>query len=144
VLSRAQVLARQVLFYEAGSVDDPAALTAATERVFARLGERLAGLFGAVGYRALLTRALGLARGEVPELALVTVEARAAGDLRGLAEFAAAQGDAPAVAADGFTAIFAHVIDLLAAFIGVQLTLRLVRESWPGVEEAMRGLEEQP
>jgi hypothetical protein len=144
VLSQTRLLARQVLLDEAGSVEETAALAAAAERVFARLGGRLAGLFGVAGYRALLARALGLARGEVAGLALVTIDAQAAGDLRGLAEFAAAQGDAPAVAADRFTAIFAHVIDLLAAFIGVQLTLRLVRESWPGVEEAMRGLEEQP
>jgi len=133
-----------VLFYETGNVDEPAAFAAAAERVFSRLGGRLAGLFGVAGYRALLTRALVLARAEVAGLALVTVDAQAAGDLRGLAEFAAAQGDEPAVAADGFTAIFAHVIDLLTAFIGVQLTVRLVRESWPDIEEAMRDLEEQP
>lgn len=144
MLSRARVLARQVLFYETGNVDEPAAFVAAAERVFSRLGWRLAGLFGVAGYRALLTRALVLARAEVDGLALVTVDAQVAGDLRGLAEFAAAQGDEPAVAADGFTAIFAHVIDLLTAFIGAQLTVRLVRESWPDIEEAMRDLEEQP
>jgi hypothetical protein len=144
VLSWARTLAREVLISEASSAGEPAALTAAAERVFARLAERLAGLFGVAGYRALLTRALGLARGEVPGLALVTVDAKAAGDLGGLAAFAAAQADGPAAVAAGFTAIFAHLIGLLAAFIGAPLTARLIRESWPDLGEAMPDLEERP
>lgn len=137
-------MARRVLCSEAGSVGEPAALTAAAERVSAGLDGRLTALFGATGYRAILDRALRLARAEVPGLGLVTVDDQAEGVLLGLAAFAAAQSDDPAKVAAGLTAMFAHLFELLVTFIGEPLTARLLREIWPGLADPARGLEEQP
>ena len=44
--------------------------------------------------------------------------------------FAWASGDVAAIEA-GLSAILAHVIGLLITFIGEDLALRLVHESWP-------------
>jgi hypothetical protein len=144
VSSWARTLARAVLLAESGGAGEPAASPAAAERVVARLDGRLSGLIGVAGYQALLGRAMRLARAEVPGLALVSEDTQALGEVRGLSAFAAAQGQAPATLAAGFTAIVAHLIDLLAAFIGAPLTARFVREIWPDLEEAVAGLEEQP
>jgi len=70
-----------------------------------------------------------LARAEVPTLEGVTVDTEAEGGLRGLRAFALAS-DAGAAEA-GLTALLAHVIGLLSTFIGEDLALRLVRETWP-------------
>ena len=129
----AQVLARRVLRHEAGGRAEPAALAEAAERADARLRARLASLIGPTGYTALLTRAVHLAQAEVPALERVTVDALAPGaegGLHGVREFARASGDAGAAEA-GLSAILAHVIGLLATFIGEDLALRQIRDAWP-------------
>ncbi len=140
----AQRLARQVLAHEGGEGGDSAAQAAAAERACARLGERLAGLIGHVGFQALLARALRLARDEVPTLALVTFDPWAVGALRGLPAFLAAQAGDPATATAGLTAILAQLIGLLVIFIGEPLTVRVVRGSWPDLSLGAQDLEERP
>jgi len=129
----ARVVARRVLLCEAGGRIEPAALTEAAARADARLRARLADLIGLTGYTTLLARAVRLAQDDIPALEGVTVvagEPEAEGSLRGVPAFARASGDVAAIEA-GLSAILAHAIGLLITFIGEDLALRLVHESWP-------------
>ena len=101
--------------------------TPAACRVAEKLRPHLATLMGNVGFRALLSRALALANAEVPWLRAVHV--RADGSLEGLDELGA-QVD-PDEIFEGCVALLAQLLGLLVAFIGEDLTLRLVREVWP-------------
>ena len=94
-----------------------------------KLRPHLATLMGDGGFRALLSRALALAKPEVPWLCNVHVGA--SGNMEGLEELQTQ------VAADEFLEgriiLLAQLLGLLVAFIGEKLTLRLVREVWPKV-----------
>ena len=120
-------LARQLLALEAASPSATDAHAHEAVRVCEKVRISLTRFAGADGFTALLRRALALARADVPSLQ--TVKVTADGRLEGLEEFAADVGDAATEAA---TAITAHLLGLLATFIGEPLMLRLVREAWPG------------
>ena len=90
-----------------------------SERVCEKLRLPLARLAGVAGFRSLLSRAVALAKAEVPSLAAVRV--RADGSLEGLD---GSDRDAGAV-------VVAQLLGLLVTFIGEPLTLGLVRDAWP-------------
>lgn len=92
-----------------------------------KLRAPLATLMGGTGYRALLSRALTIARREHAWLRAVQVQAEGALVLP--AEAAAPV--TPQALAAGSAALIATLLDLLATFIGELLTVRLVREVWP-------------
>ena len=92
-----------------------------------KLRPHLATLMGKVGFRALLSRALVLTNAEVPWLRALHVNAD--GSLEGLDELDA-QVD-PKEIFEGRVVLLAQLLGLLVAFIGENLTLRLVREVWP-------------
>lgn len=92
-----------------------------------KLRPQLATLMSNVGFRALLSRALALASGEVNWLRAVHVKSD--GSLEGLAELETQVGLEEM--AEGSVVLAAQLLGLLAAFIGDNLTLRLVREAWP-------------
>ena len=92
-----------------------------------KLRPHLATLMGNTGFRALLSRSLALANAEVPWLRAVHVKAD--GALEGLNELGA-QVD-PDEFFEGCVVLLAQLLGLLVAFIGENLTLRLVREVWP-------------
>ena len=92
-----------------------------------KLRPHLATLMGKVGFRALLSRALVLTNAEVPWLGALRVNAD--GSLQGLDELDA-QVD-PEKILEGRVVLLAQLLGLLVAFIGENLTLRLVREVWP-------------
>ena len=94
-----------------------------------KLRLHLTALMGNVGYRALLSRALALANAEVPWLHAVHVKAN--GSFGGLDELGAQVG--PETIAEGSVVLLAQLLGLLVAFIGGNLTLRLVREMWPKI-----------
>jgi hypothetical protein len=94
-----------------------------------KLRPLIATYVGRSGYHALLYRALILAREEVPWL--FHVEISADGSLHNFAELAARQETAAANA--GSEILLARLFELLVAFIGEILTLRLVQELWPTV-----------
>ena len=96
-------------------------------RVCEKLRISLARFAGPAGYTSLLRRALALARAEVP--ALQTVKVGADGSLEGLEHLAA---DASNGGPDAAVAITTYLLALLVTFIGENLTLRLVRNTWPG------------
>ena len=92
-----------------------------------KLRPQLATLMGNLGFRALLSRAIALANAEVPWLRAVHVTAD--GTLKGLDEVAE-QVD-PDEIFEGCVVLLAQLLGLLVAFIGEDLTLRLVRDTWP-------------
>ncbi|MDP2817608.1 MAG: hypothetical protein Q8O29_04900 [Polaromonas sp.] len=95
--------------------------------VFEKLRPHLANLMGNAGFRALLSRSLGLANAEVPWLRAVHVKSD--GSLDGLDELEAQVGQDEF--SEGRVVLLAVLLGLLAAFIGEKLTLHLVHEVWP-------------
>ena len=91
-----------------------------------KLRPHLATLMGNAGFHALLSRALALANAEAPWLRAVHVNA--GGSFEGLDELGA-QVD-PDEIFEGCVVLLAQLLGLLVAFIGEDLTLRLVREVW--------------
>jgi hypothetical protein len=82
---------------------------------------------GAAGFASLLRRALLLASADVPSLQSVKIGAD--GRLKGFEQLVADAGTG--VAGGGAAvAITTHLLELLVAFIGEPLTLRLVGEAW--------------
>ena len=94
-----------------------------------KLRPQLAALMGNGGFQALLARSLVLARAEITWLC--AVEVRADGSLQGVEE--QRMGLVPDEFLEGRIVLLAQLLGLLAAFIGENLTLRLVREAWPDV-----------
>ena len=81
------------------------------------------------GFRALLTRALALARAEIPWLHATHVNA--AGILDGTDNLGTPIG--PAQFVEGASVVLAHFLGLLVSFIGAALTLGMVRDVWPEI-----------
>jgi hypothetical protein len=96
-------------------------------RVCEKLRPYLTTLMGRGGFRALLTRALTLAKDEIPRLG--TLQIKEDGSLEGLAGLEA-QVD-PKVCAEHSVVLLAQLLGLLEAFIGEKLLVHLVREVWP-------------
>lgn len=97
----------------------------AAERVSERLSNVLSTLLGGAGFRALLARAVTLAKIEAPELKAVRIEED--GSLGGLSLI----DDGKRPFADGEIILVAHILGLLVTFIGEALMLRLVNDTWP-------------
>lgn len=120
--------AERLLDFEAGAGKRAGALQPAAARVTARFGLVLTTLLGVGGYRALLARALTLARAEAPDLSAVQVGP--AGALEGLS---AAEAPGGTRFADGEVVLVAHLLGLLLTFVGEALMLRVVQDAWPKV-----------
>ena len=99
---------------------------AQTARACEKLAAVLTAFAGASGFRALLTRALTLAKLQAPSLAGVQVLED--GSLTGFDEMGA---ETSLEEAGGGQVLVAQLLDLLNIFIGKQLTLRLVQDAWP-------------
>jgi|ERR1022692_3928397 hypothetical protein len=101
--------------------------TPAAFPVCEKLRPHLATLMGNTGFRALLSHALARAEADVPSLRAMQVNAD--GSLAAL--------DEPEVQADpqervkGSVVLVAQLLDLLVAFIGETLMLRIVCDAWP-------------
>jgi hypothetical protein len=122
-----QDLTRRILAVEAAR--DKAADTQVDEavKVCAKLQVPLSRFTGPAGFLSLLSRALVLAKAEVPSLSVVQV--RPDGSLVGFDEI---KHDHDAEALEkGRVVLVAHLLGLLATFIGESLTRRLVRDAWP-------------
>jgi hypothetical protein len=125
-------LSRRLFAGAAKKSRGPAALAEALEVSCRSLHGRLDPLIGAGGYRALLARALHLAKKEFPWLEGVEVEEHPACALKGLR--GAVKGLDASRVNEAFALVLANVIWLLVTFIGEDIALGLVREVWPGVE----------
>ena len=95
--------------------------------VIERLRPTLATLLGNIGFGALLSRALVLARVEVDWPHALRVKSD--GSFDGLDELEA-QMDRVKIA-EGRVVLLAQLLGLLVAFIGEPLTLRLLSDAWP-------------
>ena len=124
-----QDLARWLLAHERREVN-PSEATG-QEAVFVRVCEMLrrplSTLVGVDGYRALISRALALAKAEVPSLG--SVQVREDGSL----EAPGAVDPKPDMdeTQNREVVLVAQLLGLLATFIGVALTMQLVRGVWP-------------
>jgi len=127
VFPATQDLARRIVAIESarakagGTQVDEAVLTCA------KLQVTLSKFTGPAGFLSLLSRALVLAKADVASFSIVQV--RADGSLGGFDEFNQDQ-DAGELA-NGRVVLVAHLLGLLATFIGESLTLRLARDAWP-------------
>jgi hypothetical protein len=129
-------LAERLLSYEAAKLDS-SEKTSAVYQVSEKLRRPLSTLAGASGFRALLSRALTLAKARSPCLSRARIKAD--GSLDGLNEV----HDDKTAEADAI--LIAQLIDLLVTFIGGNLTMRLVRDVWPDlpVQETSSGEQTQ-
>lgn len=123
-----QELARRLIVFEAARANSSDAPVDGAAQVIEELRLRLIKLAGVDGFRSLLSRALTLAKAEVPALKMVQVGAD--GSVEG---FDGIEGspEAGAAAGQAGTILVAHLLQLLVTFIGTPLTLRLVRDRWP-------------
>ena len=96
-------------------------------RVCDKLRDPLSTLAGIAGYKSLLSRALTLAKAEVHGLDVYRVNA--AGHLEVPEGVELQQGSDEATS--GEIILVAQLLGLLLAFIGINLTLHLVRDVWP-------------
>lgn len=94
-----------------------------------KLRQHLATFMGSAGFHTLFARALALATKEVPWLRAVRINED--GSLAGLEELQTQLG--PDEMFEGGVVLLAQLLGLLVAFIGENLTVRLVREVWPKV-----------
>ena len=121
--------ARRLIDYETGANKSSGIKTPAAFLVCEKLRPQLAMLAGSGGFHALLSRAFALANPEVPWLR--TVHLKTDGSLEGLEELQAHLDRDELF--DGGVVLVAQLLGLLVAFIGENLTLRLIREVWPKV-----------
>jgi hypothetical protein len=128
-----QDLARRLLAFEAAHDNSSDARVDVAVQVIEELRMHLIRFAGVDGFRSLLSRALTLAKAEVPSLNMVHV--RTEGSLEGFDGIEQSQEAGAAVQAG--IVLVAHLLELLVTFIGKPLTLRLVREAWP--DAAMDG-----
>ncbi len=119
--------AKRLIAYEALVNSASAAQTPLAFHVCDRLRPPLTTLMGSGGFRAVFSRALTLAKAEVPWLR--TVRVKLDGSLEGLEELHA-QLD-PNRYREVRVVLVAQLLGLLVAFIGETLTLHLVGEVWP-------------
>jgi len=122
-------LAQRLLHHEvsAGNTSEPAEST--TFRVYEKLRGSLCVLVGVAGFQALASRALTLARSEVPGLCAVQVAAD--GRLQ------RANGIEPTMKTNGDwieeegVIFISSLLGLLLMFLGEALTMNLVLNVWP-------------
>ncbi|MHB9029901.1 MAG: hypothetical protein ACYC9O_14125 [Candidatus Latescibacterota bacterium] len=134
-----QYLARRLLAFETAHVKPPVPPGGEAVRVFEKLQMTLSKLMGGVGFRALLSRALALAREEVP--ALGGVHLKDDGSLKGL-NTVSRNHDTEA-AGEGGLVLLGQFLGLLVTFIGKPLTVRLLRDTWPEVSMNAKDEEEK-
>ena len=121
--------AKHLMDYETLRDKSSRAKLSPTFPVTDKLRPLLATLMGNGGFRALFSRALALAGAEVVWLRAVQVGAD--GALEGL-EAPHAQLDRTEFL-EGKVVLLAQLLELLVAFIGTSLTLRLLSEIWPQI-----------
>jgi hypothetical protein len=106
---------------------DAAQLRAAFELLCQRLWLRLRPMFGELALRALLARSLHVAQTEHPWLQGVTLDGSGC-SFNGIDTVS--RDLPPHILADGLSAILTQKIALLSAFIGDDVVLPLVEQSW--------------
>jgi hypothetical protein len=114
---------RRLVTFEAERDESSAVRADGAVRVCEILRLRLSKLVGVAGFHSILSRALAMAKTEVPSLDEVRVGTE--GSLEGFDKIGRK------VDAEAGVAIVSHLLGLLVTFIGEPLTIRLVRDAWP-------------
>ena len=122
-------LASRLMALEAAAGKRAGAHSSSAFRVCDKLRPPLSRLAGMAGFCAILSRALALASGEVRWLKAIHIDPE--GSLEALDEAQAqlAQDEG----AKGEIVLVAHLLGLLVTFIGEELMLRVVQQTWPDV-----------
>jgi len=124
-----QDLARRILALEAARAHAVGTPVDQAVRVCGKLQVPLSKFTGPAGFLSLLSRALVLAKSEVPCLSVVQV--RPDGSLAGFDELKHDQDVMELELEKGRAVLVGHLLGLLATFIGDSLTRRLACEAWP-------------
>lgn len=122
-------LARQILVLEAARDKPSSDSVDEVVRACGKLQVPLSKFTGPAGFLSLLSRALVLAKTEVPCLSVVHV--RQDGSLAGFEELKKDQVVGELDLEKGRVVLVGHLLGLLATFIGESLTRRLACEAWP-------------
>ena len=133
--SKMRDLAHRLHAYEVveGKTSEPSEL--ATIRVYEKLRKSLSAFAGVAAFESIAFRALTQAKSETPSLWPVQIATD--GSLQGLGEFEP-QIDMDKDLADKFPfgdggiVLIARLLGLLLMFLGEAITLRLLRNAWPG------------
>jgi hypothetical protein len=123
-------LAHRLLAYEADAGKDSEPMESPTQRVYEKLRRSLGEFVGVAGFQLLASRALMLAKPEVPTLGAVRVVAD--GSLHCLDEIESPFEIDKDLEGDGGIILITRLLGLLEIFLGEALTLSLLRNAWPG------------
>jgi hypothetical protein len=133
--SKIRILAHSLLAYELIASKSSEPMESATLRVYEKLRQSLSGIVGVAAFESLAFRALTQAKSEAPSLWPVQIAGD--GSLQGLGELKP-QIDMDKDLADKFPGgdggivLIARLLGLLLMFLGEAITLRLLRNAWPG------------
>jgi hypothetical protein len=122
-------LARRLLAWEADAGQALEPTESIPLRVYEKLRRRLCALAGVAGFHSLASRALTLAKSEVPDLAAVQVAPD--GSLQGLGKPDIQIDIVRNRGGEGETILIARLLGLLLIFLGEALTLNLINDLWP-------------
>lgn len=120
-------LAERLVAHEAKGAKPSAIHAQEACQVCEKLRPHLATLMGGAGFHALLSRSLAVAKTDAPGRSMFRVNED--GSLA-VSDTSEAPEDPQAMATAGIM-IIARLLTLLEAFIGENLTLRMVRDVWP-------------
>jgi len=123
-------LTQRLLHYEASAGNTSEPVESTTLRVYQKLRQGLGELAGSAGFHALASRALTLARLEVPSLTGVQIGAD--GSLEGMSAIEASIKVEQNRADESGVILISRLLGLLFVFLGEALTLNLLRDAWPG------------
>jgi hypothetical protein len=124
-------LAQRLLSYEADADNVSESVDFATLRVYQKLRQSLGELAGSASFYALASRALTLARSEVPSLNAVQVGRD--GNLEGLSAIEPSIKVEQDQVDEGRVILISRLLGLFSIFLGDALTLSLLRGAWPAV-----------
>ena len=122
-------LAQRLLAYEANADGSSEPVGSTTLRVYEKLHQSLGELAGTAGFQSLASRALTLARSEVPSLSAVQVAAD--GNLQDMSAIEPPINAEKARVHEGGVILISRLLGLLLIFLGEALTMNLVRDVWP-------------
>lgn len=122
-------LAHRLLTYEANVDNTSKPAESTTLCVYEKLRQGLGALAGSAGFQSLASRALTLARSEVPSLSAVQVSAN--GDLQGMSAIALPIDIKKDRVHEGGVVLISRILGLLLIFLGEVLTMNLLRDMWP-------------
>ena len=123
-------LAHRLLTYEVDADDASKPVGSTTLRVYEKLRQSLVELAGAAGFQSLASRALTLARSEVPSLSAVRVAPD--GNLQGMSAIEPPINVEKDRVHEAGVILISRLLGLLLIFLGEALTLSLLRNAWPG------------